>query len=366
METACGAGGGKRFREWRLRRTLDCYNPGVKITAHSGNARIRILITGGAGYIGSHVVKQLGDAGHAVTVLDNLSTGRREAVLNGELIVGDLADAALLDSVFGRVQFDAVMHFAGSIVVPESVVDPIKYYANNTANTLQLLGACVRHGVNRFIFSSTAAVYGVADQALVSEDEPLAPINPYGASKMMSERMIADVAAAHPLKYVILRYFNVAGADAGGRLGQSGAGASHLIRVACQTALGMRPEMTIYGDDYPTPDGTCIRDYIHVEDLAEAHLQALTYLQRGGDSATLNFGYGRGRSVREVIEAVKQVSGVDFAVRVGERRAGDPARLVAANARLKAAFGWQPRGTTLDEIARAALTWEKRLLATTS
>jgi len=330
------------------------------------NSANRILVTGGAGYIGSHVVKQLGDAGHAVTVLDNLSTGRREAVLSGELVVGDLGDSALLDTVLSQGQFDAVMHFAGSIVVPESVTDPLKYYANNTANTLQLLGACVRHGVNRFIFSSTAAVYGIADKALVSEDEPLVPINPYGASKMMSERMIADAAAAHPLKYVILRYFNVAGAEAGGRLGQSGGVATHLIRVACQTALGLRPEMTIFGDDYPTPDGTCIRDYVHVEDLARAHLEALGYLRRGSDSVVGNFGYGRGHSVREVIEAVKQASRVDFAVRLGERRAGDPARLVAANARIKAAFGWQPRGTSLDEITRSALAWEKRLVETTS
>ena len=338
----------------------------VNSKAPGNTPKTRILVTGGAGYIGSHVVKQLGDAGHAVTVLDNLSTGRREAVLSGELVVGDIGDAALLDTVLGQGQFDAVMHFAGSIVVPESLTDPIKYYANNTANTLELLGACVRHGVERFIFSSTAAVYGMADQALVSEDDALAPINPYGASKLMSERMIADVAAAHRLKYVILRYFNVAGAEASGRLGQSGGVATHLIRVACQTALGLRPEMTIFGDDYPTPDGTCIRDYIHVEDLAEAHLEALAYLRRDSDSAVLNFGYGRGYSVREVIAAVKQVSGVDFAVRIGARRAGDPARLVAANARIKAAFGWQPRGTSLDAITRSALAWERRLLGTTS
>jgi UDP-glucose 4-epimerase len=338
----------------------------VKFQAPSNSPNTRILVTGGAGYIGSHVVKQLGEAGHAVTVLDNLSTGRREAVLSGELAVGDIGDAALLDKVLGKGQFDAVLHFAGSIVVPESVTDPLKYYANNTANTLALLGACVRHGVKRFIFSSTAAVYGMADQALVSEDAPLAPINPYGASKLMSERMIADVAAAHPLEYVILRYFNVAGAEAEGRLGQSGGVATHLIRVACQTALGLRPEMTIFGDDYATPDGTCIRDYIHVEDLARAHLEALAYLQRGADSAVLNFGYGRGYSVREVIAAVKKVSGVDFAVRMGARRAGDPARLIASNEKLKAAFGWQPRGTSLEEITRSALAWEKRLLETES
>ena len=325
----------------------------------------RILVTGGAGYIGSHVVKLLGAAGHAVTVIDNLSTGRREAVLCGELVVGDIGDRKVLDAVLGRGGFDAVMHFAGSIVVPESVTDPLKYYANNTGNTLELLRACARHGVNRFIFSSTAAVYGMPDQALVAEDAPLAPINPYGASKMMSERMIIDTAAASPLEYVILRYFNVAGAEAEGRLGQAGGVATHLIRVASQTALGLRPEMTIYGEDYATPDGTCIRDYVHVEDLAEAHLQALAYLQRDGESAVLNFGYGRGLSVREVIEAVKRVSGVDFKVRIGARRAGDPARLVASCDRLRAAFHWEPRRPSLDDIASSALAWEKRLLEAT-
>lgn len=333
----------------------------MTVNAFGNGIRSRVLVTGGAGYIGSHAVKQLGAAGHEVTVLDNLSTGRREAVLSGELVVGDLADEALLDRVLGSGQFDAVMHFAGSIVVPESVTDPFKYYANNTGNTLVLLRACVRHGVGQFIFSSTAAVYGMANKDLVSEDEPLAPINPYGASKMMSERMITDVAAAHPLKYAILRYFNVAGAEAGGRLGQSGGAATHLIRVACQTALGMRTEMMMFGDDYATPDGTCIRDYVHVEDLAAAHLDALGYLMRGGASAVLNFGYGRGHSVREVIAAVKAVSGVDFAVRLGSRRAGDPARLVAANDRIKAAFGWQPRAVSLEEIARSALDWERVL-----
>jgi UDP-glucose 4-epimerase len=246
-------------------------------------------------------------------------------------------------------------------VVPESVVDPLKYYTNNTGRTLELLSACVRHGVGRFIFSSTAAVYGMPDKAKVAEDEPLAPINPYGASKMMSERMIIDTAAASPLRYVILRYFNVAGAEAEGRLGQAGEGATHLIRVACQTALGRRPEMTMFGDDYPTPDGSCIRDYIHVEDLAEAHVQALDYLARGCDSAVLNFGYGRGHSVREVIEAVKRVSGVDCKVRLGARRPGDPAQLIAANDKLRAAFNWEPKRPSLDAIVGSALAWEKRL-----
>lgn len=335
----------------------------MKIEAPNNRPKTRIFVTGGAGYIGSHVVKQLGHAGHDVTVLDNLSTGRREAVLSGKLVVGDLGDRKLLDTVLSQGRFDAVMHFAGSIVVPESVTDPLKYYANNTGNTLELLSACVRHGVNRFIFSSTAAVYGMADKAVVSEDDPLVPINPYGASKMMSERMIIDAAAASPLRYVILRYFNVAGAEAKGRLGQSGGMATHLIRVACQTALGLRPEMTMFGDDYPTPDGTCIRDYVHVEDLAEAHLQALGYLSKGRESAVLNFGYGRGRSVREVIEAVKRLSGVNFKVRLGARRPGDPARLVASNDKLKAAFGWEPRCPSLEAITSSALAWEKHLIA---
>ena len=327
------------------------------------SSHTRILVTGGAGYIGSHVVKQLGEAGHSVTVLDDLSTGRREAVLSGELVVGDVGDATVLDGVLGQKQFDAVMHFAGSIVVPESVTDPLKYYANNTGKTLELLRACARHGVNQFIFSSTAAVYGMADKTLVSEDDALAPINPYGASKMMSERMIIDTAAASSLRYVILRYFNVAGAEAEGRLGQSGGMATHLIRVACQTALGLRSDMTMFGEDYPTPDGTCIRDYVHVEDLAEAHLQAVGYLARRRDSAVLNFGYGRGQSVREVIEAVKRVSGAEFKVRVGARRPGDPAQLVASNDRLRAAFGWEPQQPNLDEIVASALAWEKRLVA---
>ncbi len=333
----------------------------MNIQAPNNNTQTHILVTGGAGYIGSHVVKQLGQAGHEVTVLDNLSTGRREAVLSGKLVVGDIGDKNVLDAVLSQGQFDAVMHFAGSIVVPESVTNPLKYYANNTGNTLELLSACVRHGVNRFIFSSTAAVYGMADQALVSEDDALAPINPYGASKMMSERMIIDTAAASSLRYVILRYFNVAGAEAEGRLGQSGGAATHLIRVACQTALGLRPDMTMFGDDYPTPDGSCIRDYVHVEDLAEAHLQALGYLARDRESAILNFGYGRGHSVREVIEAVKRISGVNFKVRLGARRPGDPARLVASNDKLKSAFGWEPRCPSLEAIAGSALAWEKRL-----
>ena len=335
-----------------------CYN--LRVTKETSASASHILVTGGAGYIGSHVAKQLGEAGHGVTVLDNLSTGRREAVLSGELVVGDLGDAKLLDNVMSRGQFDAVMHFAGSIVVPESVADPLKYYANNTGNTLDLLSACVRHGVHRFVFSSTAAVYGMADKAAVTEDDAPTPINPYGASKMMSERMIIDAAAASPLRYVILRYFNVAGAEAEGRLGQSGGMATHLIRVACQTALGQRPEMTVFGDDYATPDGTCIRDYVHVEDLAEAHLHALGYLTTGRESAVLNFGSGRGHSVREVIDAVKRISGVDFKVRLGARRDGDPARLVASIEKLKATFGWEPRCPSLEAITSSALVWEKR------
>jgi UDP-glucose 4-epimerase len=318
-------------------------------------------VTGGAGYIGSHVAKQLHEAGHAVTVLDNLSTGRREAVLWGTLVEEDLGDTQAINRVLREGRFDGVMHFAGSIVVPESVSDPLKYYANNTGNTLNLLSACLKHSVNRFIFSSTAAVYGMAEKQWVTEEDAPAPINPYGASKWMSERMIADAAAASQLRYVILRYFNVAGAEPQGRLGQAGSAATHLIRVACQTALGLRPEMTIFGVDYPTADGTCIRDFVDVEDLAEAHVRALDYLIAGRDSVVLNFGYGRGHSVREVIDAVKRISDIDFKVRVGARRPGDPARLVASNERLVAAFGWEPRQTSLEAIARAALKWEANL-----
>lgn len=323
---------------------------------------MKVLVSGGAGYIGSHVTRQLAEAGHEVVVYDNLSTGNAWAVLGAELVVGDLADGDRLDTLFARHRFAAVLHFAASIVVPESVTEPVKYYGNNTCNTLGLLARMVRFGVRHFVFSSTAAVYGVPDVEAVTEDMALAPINPYGASKMMSERMLMDSAAAHPsLDYVILRYFNVAGADPEGRIGQATPNATHLIKVACRAALGGRDCVNIFGTDYPTPDGTGIRDYIHVEDLARAHLDALDHLERGGFSQVLNVGYGRGASVREVLETVKRVTGVDFAVREAPRRPGDPARLIAANEKIGRVLGWTPHHERLETIVRDAWAWEQKL-----
>ena len=322
---------------------------------------MRCLVTGGAGYIGSHLVLQLGEVGHDVIVYDNLSTGFPWAVLAGELLVGDTGDHDLLDAVFAERRFDVVLHFAAHIVVPESVADPLKYYRNNTANTLALLEACRKHRVGQFVFSSTAAVYGDAAHVPVDEDAPCAPINPYGHSKHMSERMLRDVAAATDMRYVILRYFNVAGADLQGRIGQATPQATHLIKVACEAALGKRDGLEVYGTDYPTPDGTCIRDYLHVVDLARAHVQALDYLQRGGASCVLNCGYGHGASVREVIEMVTRVSGRAFPVREAPRRPGDPAQLVAANARILSTLGWRPALDDLETIVRSALDWEAKL-----
>ncbi len=321
-----------------------------------------VLVTGGAGYIGSHMTHALADRGEDVIVLDNLSTGFDWAVAPAAtLVVGDIGDADLLRKLFATHDIDAIVHFAGSIVVPESVENPLKYYENNTAKTRTLIAEAVRAGVPRFIFSSTAAVYGIPAENPAREETPTAPINPYGRSKLMTEWMLEDTAYAHNLAYVALRYFNVAGADPKGRTGQSTPEATHLIKVACQTALGQREKMFIFGDDYDTPDGTCIRDYIHVTDLIDAHVRALEYLREGGGSTVLNCGYGHGYSVREVIDTVKKVSGVDFPVEVAPRRAGDPPALVAAADRIRETLGWQPRLDDLEEIVASALAWEERL-----
>ncbi len=322
---------------------------------------MRLLVTGGAGYIGSHVARQLVEAGHEVTVYDNLGSGFRWATLGAPLIEADLADAARLDETLAAGRFEAVLHFAAHIVVPESVADPLKYYANNTRNTLGLLQALVRHGVRRLVFSSTAAVYGNPQRIPITETAPLLPINPYGASKLMSERMISDLAATGALDNVTLRYFNVAGADPGGRLGQATAAATHLIKVACELACGKRERIDVFGTDYPTPDGTCVRDYIHVEDLARAHVLALDHLVAGGTSLTLNCGYGHGYSVREVLAAVERQHGHALAARDVDRRPGDPAALVADSTRIRAALGWQPQYDDLDFIVRTALAWERSL-----
>jgi len=320
---------------------------------------MKVLVTGGAGYIGSHVVRQLGEAGHDIVVFDNLSTGHPWAVTYGDLVVGDLADPDAIDAVMTKHKFDAVMHFAAHIVVPESVTNPLKYYRNNTRNTLNLLAAIAEHRIPRMVFSSTAAVYGMPDKTLLGEETPLNPINPYGASKMMSERMIQDVAAAVGLRYVILRYFNVAGADPQTRIGQATPEATHLIKVACECATGARKGMQVFGTDYDTRDGTCVRDYIHVEDLASAHIRALEYMADGGTSDVLNCGYGRGFTVREVIDVVKRLSGVDFPVTEAPRRAGDPAALMADNTRIRSVLDWKPEYAELDTIVRTALDWER-------
>ena len=321
-----------------------------------------VLVTGGAGYIGSHMVLELLDAGDKVVVLDNLSTGFRTAVpAAAQLVIGDAGDIHMVRALIRKHGVTAIIHFAGSIVVPESVADPLGYYFNNTVKSRALLEAAVTMGVRHVIFSSTAAVYGMPEHNPVAEDAPLKPISPYGTSKLMTELMLADTAAAHDLSYVALRYFNVAGADPQGRSGQSTPRATHLIKVACQAALGQRPGLEVFGTDYDTPDGTCIRDYIHVTDLARAHSAALDYLRRGGDSRVLNCGYGRGFTVLEVIAAVKKASGVDFAVKMSPRRPGDSEQVVAKADRIRETLGWQPRLENLETIVTQALAWEKRL-----
>ena len=320
-----------------------------------------VLVTGGAGYIGSHVVRQLGEHGRDAVVLDTLDTGFRDAVLHGELEVGDVADRDRVRGILGRYRVKSVLHFAARTVVAESVADPLKYYRDNTGASRALIESCVAEGVENFVFSSTAAVYGAPDARLIDERTPAEPINPYGASKSMTERMLRDVSAATGMRHAILRYFNVAGADPRGRIGQSTGKATLLFKVACETALGKRGHMPIHGTDYPTPDGTAIRDYIHVEDLADAHILALRALEEGGGSHTFNCGYGRGYSVREVIAAVEKEAGAPIDARDASRRPGDPPRLVADASHIRETLGWTPKFDDLDEIARTALAWERVL-----
>jgi UDP-glucose 4-epimerase len=321
-----------------------------------------ILVTGGAGYIGSHVVRQLGEAAENVIVLDNLGRGFRQAVTAGELVVGDVGDFALVSQLLAEHKIDTVMHFAAHTIVPESVANPLKYYGNNTCATRSLLQACVENKVRNFVFSSTAAVYGIPDQDLADEESPTRPINAYGSSKLMCEWMLRDVAAISRLRYVALRYFNVAGSDPGGRIGQATQGATLLTKVACEAMVGKRPHVSVFGSDYPTPDGTGMRDYLHVEDLAAAHLDALRYLRGNGKSVTLNVGYGHGYSVRDVLRMVEAVGGKPLVIREEARRPGDPAYLVARADRIRAELGWQPRFDDLAAIVSHSLAWEQKLL----
>ena len=321
-----------------------------------------ILVTGGAGYIGSHVVRQLGERGERVVVLDDLSTGFAESVLHGELVVGKTGDRQLVGELIRAHGIDTVMHFAAHTVVPESVSDPLKYYGNNTCSTRNLLEACQETGVAQVIFSSTAATYGFPEGGRASEETPVAPINPYGMSKLMSEYMLRDLSAACDLRHVALRYFNVAGCDPQGRIGQSTEKATLLVKVACEAAVGARDKISVFGSDYPTRDGTGVRDYIHVEDLASAHLAALDYLRAGGDSTTLNCGYGHGYSVREVLNMVQQVSGRALNIIEEPRRAGDPPELVAVVDKIHRTLDWTPRHDDLEVIVRTALEWEKKLV----
>jgi len=321
---------------------------------------MRILVTGGAGYIGSHVVKALGEKGYEVLVVDNLSKGHKEAVLYGKLVVADLKNKESLDVIFKEFKPDAVMHFAAFIEVAESVREPLKYYKNNTINTINLFEVMIKNNVNRFIFSSTAAVYGNPEKIPIPETEPIKPINPYGQSKAFVEKILHDFDRSYGLKYVSLRYFNAAGADPEGRIGESHNPETHLIPLILKTAKGERESIKIFGTDYPTPDGTCIRDYIHVDDLAEAHILALEYLLEGGNSKVFNCGYGHGFSVREVIDTARKVTGIDFKVEETERRPGDPAILVADSSKLRKVLDWKPRFNDLEYIIRTAWNWERK------
>jgi len=320
-----------------------------------------ILVTGGAGYIGSHVLLQLQARGERVVALDNLYTGFRQAVRTAPLIVGDVGDRELVAGVLREHQIDTVMHFAAHTIVPESVRDPLKYYGNNTCATRNLLEACSRQGMRQLVFSSTAAVYGIPAGGICDEDMPLLPVNPYGTSKLVSEWMLRDLAAASDLRYVSLRYFNVAGSDPQGRIGQSTRAATLLIKVACEAIVGKRPHVSIFGCDYDTPDGTGVRDYIHVEDIARAHVDALDYLRRGGATAVFNCGYSHGYSVREVLESVQRIGGRSLTIRQEPRRPGDPPTLIARADRIRAQLGWAPQLDNLDAIVDSALRWERKL-----
>ncbi len=322
-----------------------------------------ILVTGGAGYIGSHVVRQLRERNENVVVLDNLSTGFRSATLGAPLIVGDTGDRELVGRVLRDHRIETVMHFAAHTIVPESVSNPLKYYGNNTCSTRSLLQCCQEAGVKHFVFSSTAAVYGIPESGAAAEDSPTAPINPYGMSKLMSEWMLRDLGAASALRYVVLRYFNVAGSDPGGRIGQSTINGTLLTKVACEVAVGKRERLYIFGTDYDTADGTGVRDYIHVEDLASAHVRALDYLREDGSSVTLNCGYGHGYSVREVVSMVDRLNGAPINTEEKPRRAGDPPQLVAKADRIRATLGWTPKYDNLETIVRSQLEWERRLIA---
>ena len=320
-----------------------------------------VLVTGGAGYIGSHTLLQLTSRGENVVVLDDLSTGFHQAVRDVPLVVGNVGDRALVDRVLAEHRVDTIIHFAAHTIVPESVSNPLKYYGNNTCATRSLLEAATQAGVKHFVFSSTAAVYGIPANGLASEETQTQPINAYGTSKLMSEWMLRDVCAATPMRYVALRYFNVAGCDTQGRIGQSTRAATLLVKVACEVAVGKRPHLSVFGTDHPTPDGTGVRDYIHVEDLATAHLNALTYLRDGGKSLVANCGYGHGYSVREVISSVEKIAGIKLNVREEPRRAGDPPSLVARVEKVRQELGWSPKLDDIDTIVRSALEWERRL-----
>ena len=324
-------------------------------------SRKGILVTGGAGYIGSHLVKQLGEMGEKIVVLDNLSTGFSESVLHGELIIGNTGDKALVKEILKEHNIESVLHFAAHTIVPESVSNPLKYYGNNTSNTRNLLECCAEMGIKHFIFSSTAAAYGNPENTSCSEDSPTQPINPYGTSKLMSETMLRDLSAASDLRHVILRYFNVAGSDPDGKIGQSTDKATLLIKVAAEVAVGKRDHLYVFGTDYPTKDGTGVRDYIHVSDLADAHIQALKYLRNQGESTTLNCGYGHGYSVREVIDTMNSVNGAPIKSIDQPRRPGDPPALIAKVDKIHQTFEWKPKYDDLREIVKTSLAWEKKL-----